>query len=136
MAYPHKWSPISYKSSAGQRKHIGQRPMLYRRTTQPTTYKHTWWLYVVNAREIMRVANWTVSKLVYHSDRVTISPPSLSLVQSDDVTQTTVSSITPLLDLAWDAASHHFTRNQKAPNECKPPSSLTNVNGSEVGTLV
>jgi len=29
MAYPHKWSPISYKSSAGQRKHIGQRPMLY-----------------------------------------------------------------------------------------------------------
>ena len=26
MAYPHKWSPISYKSSAGQRKHIGQRP--------------------------------------------------------------------------------------------------------------
>jgi len=37
MAYPHKWSPISYKSSAGQRKHIGQRPMLYRWTTPPTT---------------------------------------------------------------------------------------------------
>jgi len=36
VAYPHKWSPISYKSSAGQRKHIGQRPMLYRWTTQPT----------------------------------------------------------------------------------------------------
>jgi len=36
MAYPHKWSPIRYKSSAGQRKHIGQRPMLYRWTTQPT----------------------------------------------------------------------------------------------------
>jgi len=34
MAYPHKWSPISYKSSAGQQKHIGQRPMLYRWTTQ------------------------------------------------------------------------------------------------------
>ena len=33
MAYPHKWSPISYKSSAGQRKHIGQRPMHYRWTT-------------------------------------------------------------------------------------------------------
>jgi len=32
----HKWSPISYKSSAGQRKHIGQRPMLYHWTTQPT----------------------------------------------------------------------------------------------------
>jgi len=36
MAYPHKWSPISYKSSAGQRKHIVQRPMLYRWTTPPT----------------------------------------------------------------------------------------------------
>jgi len=35
MAYPHKWSPISYKSSAGQRKDTGQRPMLYRWTTQP-----------------------------------------------------------------------------------------------------
>jgi len=29
MAYPHRWSPVSYKSSAGQRKHIGQRPILY-----------------------------------------------------------------------------------------------------------
>jgi len=37
MAYPHKWSPISYKSSAGQRKHIDQRPMLYRWTTPPTS---------------------------------------------------------------------------------------------------
>jgi len=36
MAYPHKWSPISYKSSAGQRKDTGQRPMLYHWTTQPT----------------------------------------------------------------------------------------------------
>jgi len=35
MAYPHKWSPISCKSSAGQRKDTGQRPMLYRWTTQP-----------------------------------------------------------------------------------------------------
>ena len=34
--YPHKWSPISYKSSAGQQKHAGQRPTLYRWTTQPT----------------------------------------------------------------------------------------------------
>ena len=37
MAYPHKcWSPISYKSSTGQRKHIGQRPMLCHWTTPPT----------------------------------------------------------------------------------------------------
>jgi len=35
MAYPHEWPPISYKSSAGQRKHIGQRPMLYRWTAPP-----------------------------------------------------------------------------------------------------
>jgi len=39
MAYPHEWSPISYKSSAGQRKHIGQRPMLYRWTTPPKMKK-------------------------------------------------------------------------------------------------
>ena len=36
MAYPHKWSPISCKSRVGQRKDTGQRPMLYRWTTQPT----------------------------------------------------------------------------------------------------
>ena len=36
MVYPHKWSPISYRSSAGQRKHAGQRPTLYRWTTQLT----------------------------------------------------------------------------------------------------
>jgi len=36
-AYPHKWSPISYRSSgAGQRKFAGQRSTLYRWTTQPT----------------------------------------------------------------------------------------------------
>jgi len=39
MAYPHKWSPISYKSSAGQRKHTGQRPMLYRWTTPPGRWR-------------------------------------------------------------------------------------------------
>jgi len=27
MIYPHKWSPIGYRSSTGQRKHTGQRPM-------------------------------------------------------------------------------------------------------------
>jgi len=36
MAYPRKWSPISYKSSAGQRKDTGQRPMLYRWTNTRT----------------------------------------------------------------------------------------------------
>ena len=38
MVYPHKWSPISYRSSAGRRKHAGQRPMLYRWTTQPSPH--------------------------------------------------------------------------------------------------
>ena len=28
MVYPHKWSPISYRSSAGQGKFAGQRPTL------------------------------------------------------------------------------------------------------------
>jgi len=42
MAYPHKWSPISYKSSEAQRKHIGQRPMLYRWTTQPIQESPKW----------------------------------------------------------------------------------------------
>jgi len=36
MVYPHKLSPISYSSSAGQRRHAGQRLTFYRWTTQPT----------------------------------------------------------------------------------------------------
>jgi len=35
--YPHKWSPVSCRSSAGQRKFAGQRPTFYRCATQPTT---------------------------------------------------------------------------------------------------
>ena len=37
MAYPYKWSPVSYRSSAGLRKFAGQRPTFYRCATQPTT---------------------------------------------------------------------------------------------------
>jgi len=36
MVYPRKWSPVSYKSSAGQGKFTGQRPTLYRCATRPT----------------------------------------------------------------------------------------------------
>jgi len=36
MAYPHKWSPISCRSSAGQGKLAGQRPTFYRCSNQPT----------------------------------------------------------------------------------------------------
>jgi len=33
--YPHKWSPVSCRSSAGQGKFAGQRPTFYHCTTQP-----------------------------------------------------------------------------------------------------
>jgi len=38
MAYPHKWSPISYRSSAGQRKFAAERWTLYHCATQLTIY--------------------------------------------------------------------------------------------------
>ena len=37
LTYPHEWSPISCRSSAGQGKIAGQRPMFYRCTTQLTS---------------------------------------------------------------------------------------------------
>ena len=36
MAYPHKWSPISCRSSAGQGKFAGQRPTFYHCAAPPT----------------------------------------------------------------------------------------------------
>jgi len=33
--YPHKWSPVSYRSSAGQRKYAARRPTFYHWATQP-----------------------------------------------------------------------------------------------------
>ena len=33
--YPHKWSPVSCRSNAGQRKFTGQRPTFYHCATQP-----------------------------------------------------------------------------------------------------
>ena len=36
MAYPHWWSPISCRSSAGQGKFAGQRPTFYHCATPPT----------------------------------------------------------------------------------------------------
>ena len=36
MVYPHKWSAISCKSSAGQGKFAGERPMFCHCATQPT----------------------------------------------------------------------------------------------------
>ena len=40
MVYPHKWSPISCRSIAGQGKFASQRPMFYRCATQPTWEQH------------------------------------------------------------------------------------------------
>jgi len=36
MAYPHLWSPISCRSSAGQGKFAGHRPTFYHCATPPT----------------------------------------------------------------------------------------------------
>jgi len=38
MVYPHQWSPISCRSSAGQRKFASQRPTFYHCATPPTAY--------------------------------------------------------------------------------------------------
>jgi len=40
LVYPHKWSPISCRSSAGQQKFAGQRRAFYRCATPPTTLCH------------------------------------------------------------------------------------------------
>jgi len=37
MAYLHKWSPISYRTSVGQGKFAGQRPAIYHCATQLLT---------------------------------------------------------------------------------------------------
>ena len=37
--YPHKWSPVSCRSSIGQGKFAGQRPTFYHCATQPTQVK-------------------------------------------------------------------------------------------------
>ena len=34
--YPHKWSPVSYRSRVGQGKFAGRRPTFFRCATQPT----------------------------------------------------------------------------------------------------
>ena len=42
MAYPHKWSPISCRSSAGQGKLAGQRPTFYRCSTPTNLMMRTY----------------------------------------------------------------------------------------------
>jgi len=39
MAYPHYWSPISCRSSAGQGKFAGQRPTFYHCATPPNMHR-------------------------------------------------------------------------------------------------
>jgi len=59
MVYPHKWSPISCRSSAGQRKIAAQRPTSYHCATQPTNSGE---IVCINTK---RVCGFTVSHLSY-----------------------------------------------------------------------
>jgi len=47
---PHKWSPLSYRSSAGQGKFAGQSPTFYRCTTQPVIIMCYAWFLQQNSR--------------------------------------------------------------------------------------
>jgi len=53
MVYAHKWSPISYRSSAGQRKFAGQRPTFYHCATQPSKRR---WCICLQVSDWVRVA--------------------------------------------------------------------------------
>jgi len=95
MAYPHKWSPISYKSSAGQRKHIGQRPMLYRWTTQPRNIA----VFVLKRDVKLQPSNQSTSRLEPHQRCRTLLllPTAASAVSStfsSSITQTFTRSCT------------------------------------------
>ena len=77
MAYPHKWSPISCKSSAGQRKDTGQRPMLYRWTTQPTEFEDAG---ISHSREVPKSKTQSINGVIWsrpsrrHSSLSAMSP--------------------------------------------------------------
>jgi len=63
--YPHKWLPVSCRSSAGQRKFAGQKPTFYHCATQPTTI-------VLTNRQIHRETDSTennTTSLHHHSTR-------------------------------------------------------------------
>jgi len=61
--YPHKWSPVSCKSSAGHGKFAGQRPMFYHCAMQPTK--------VPTARNIIFAAYSTECQKRIHYPRPT-----------------------------------------------------------------
>ena len=67
--YPHKWSPVSYRSFIGHGKFAGQRPTFYRCVTQPTKRCTdcccSGWLFVV-----FFVLKWSVRPRVraFYSD--------------------------------------------------------------------
>jgi len=68
MVYPHKWPPISCRSSAGQGKFAGQRPTLYHYATQPVCELH--WL-------IAGLLYWTaIEALLYNARTVVWSTPN------------------------------------------------------------
>ena len=54
--YPHKWSPVSCRSSAGQRKLASQRPTFYRWATEPVLIGYCQHHYCLSMR--MRMGSW------------------------------------------------------------------------------
>ena len=68
MVYPHKWSPVSYRSSAVQEKFAGKRPAFYHCTSHGTgtlrclqnemaTYRHWSVLLVARPRRCLTLSN-------------------------------------------------------------------------------
>jgi len=71
MVYPHKWSPVRCRSSAGQGEFVGHRPTFYRCATQPTvTVDHPILLSKLNKLDLPSQAvncQWIISYLTGRS---------------------------------------------------------------------
>ena len=61
MAYPHKWLPIGYRSSAGQWSPPAKRPTFYRYSMQP---KHT--VHIILRSRTVHLKSVTVHAFRYH----------------------------------------------------------------------
>jgi len=116
MVYPHKWSPISYRSSAGQRKHAGQRPTF---TAGPR-----------NQHGMLSNCHWTVSKrcvVKMFSFDSFISSPACS-VRQIATSDTFTSDIRCVAVRRWPTIPQiHYTVSQKNV----PPLACYNVDTHE-----
>ena len=52
--YPLKWSPVSCRSSAGQRRFACRRPTFYHCAMQPTPGSPCWWYHIVITHKLLR----------------------------------------------------------------------------------